>query len=375
MQKNRGKIPNIMFKSKLKFLLLFLIFLVTFEIFVLVNYQVNYEVDFNAVKVLESFRSSDKSIYELVGKELDRLTTQGKISEALELSKVAIENKDLDMSQCHNLLHLVGHKAYSLFGNDFKRLLFDDKTVICGRPFHHGIEAEITLVSNDVKKDLYAFCNALTNRWPGLSCFHGAGHEFMNISKDIQGSLAKCDDLISDIYNDPSDCYRGVFSQYAFEIQGIDGDTGLPIAGGPVIKLQESHPLAFCQKLPDKYQFDCGSQLSRISINWEGIDKSIQQCINGDYQINLKSACIRNISAIFAQREFSQGNVITVPLIYFSLPEELRHAFISGMAQEFDAFANTGIKKDAKSVCELFRTSEDQQFCLKLTQKTFILQS
>lgn len=373
MQKNRGKIPNIVFKSKLKFLLFFLIFLVSLEIFVLVNYQVNYKFDFNALKVLESFRSSNKSVYELVGKEVERLTTEGKISEALELSKLTVENKDLTMSQCHSLLHLVGHKAYSLFGNDFKKLLSDDKTVICGRAFHHGIEAEITLVSNNVKKDLYAFCNALTNRWPGLSCFHGAGHEFMSVSKDIQGSLAKCDDLISDIYNDPSDCYRGVFSQYAFEIQGTDGDTGLSIPGGPPIKLQESHPLAFCQKLPDKYQFYCGSQLSRISINWAGLDQSIQQCINGEYKIILKSACIRNISAVFAQREFSSGNIITVPPTYFSLPEELRHAFISGMAQEFDAFANSGVKKDAKSVCELFGIPEDQQFCLEKTQKTFIL--
>lgn len=360
---------------KVIFLLFFLICFIGIELFILAGHNIGYnksnptQTKFDVLSGLNTLKNKNKSLYESLEKELNALIIQGKISEALELSKLAIEQKEISMHQCHTLLHLMGHNAYSLFGDDYERLLSDANTFICGRAFHHGIEAEIASGSNDVNRDLNIFCEALHKKWRGLSCYHGAGHAFMSKNRDVKSSLLQCDSLINDINKDPADCYRGVFSEYAFMIQGVDGDTGLIIPGGPLVRLQESHPLVFCQKLDDKYQSYCAAQLSRVSING-GLNQSIEKCIDGQYTIKLKAACINNISAIFSQSELSNGNTITVPPIYFSLQEELRQSFILGMAQEFDAFFDSGVQKDAQSVCEHFKISEDKNFCIKRLTRT-----
>jgi len=284
---------------------------------------------------------------------------------AVALVMGMFNRKVIDMGGCHTLLHLVGHQAYGYFRGDMDRLARVDWR-LCGGAYEHGVEAQIVDSSPDAIKDLRRFCEAMRRAsTPGTPCYHGAGHAFMGRSLDVLGSLQGCDNLIEPTAKDLSECYKGVFSESAFRIQGVDGDTGLPISGSPPIALTSTGPLDICQSLPEKYQESCGLQLSRV-VAGSDIENSLSECLKGSYAINLRAACVQNMSAIFAQRGLFQADIVLVPKVVHSLGSSLRRAYMRGALGEFRAFEQSGHAKDWTVFCKSFPAPDDQAYCKEL---------
>lgn len=293
------------------------------------------------------------------------ITKQGIVAAEL-LSGEAFQQGKVNFWQCHILLHTIGHQAYSLYNRDLNRIA-QDNLWICGNAYQHGVEAEIAVESDDAIRELYGFCEILRTKKPHATCYHGAGHAVMYETHDLEQALAYCERLKSiPTVENTDDCYTGVFSEYTLASDGIDGHTGLPLAGGPYVRIPFEHPLDFCQTLSLKYQYACAFQMSRILYRKRPPSDALKLCVEGIHPNDLKEACLRTVSAVVAREElYQKGNVDTPPFIA-SLKETFRKAYIWGIAKEFLMLKDSGLKKDEKKICAAFDDQNDKDYCLRL---------
>lgn len=302
-------------------------------------------------------------------KNLNSLVDQKGISSTINILKEALQNKQITMNQCHSFAHLVGHKAYTIFPKNLEKLvnLAESDLLLCGGAYPHGIEAEITITNSNPVATLNTLCDFLIKESPGFPCYHGAGHAFMSDTLDVNKSLLNCDKLPNsgsvEIW---SNCYTGVFSEYAFLIAGVDGNTGKPFPGGPKIKLPTSNPLDFCQSLDRKYHYTCASQLGREILNAIQTNNPFAECVKSSYSTDIIIPCIRIVSAVIAQEEFNQIDTVKIPEYILGLSKDLRSAYIEGVAGEYQAFANSGVTKNWKPICSSFSNSDDNKKCSSL---------
>lgn len=302
------------------------------------------------------------------GRNLNNLVNQKGISYTINLIKEGLQKGDITINQCHSLNHLLGHVAYAKFPDNFDILLksAENNLLLCGGAYPHGIEAEIVDERDDPKATLNNFCEELLKKIPGFPCYHGAGHSFMQNSSDLNESLINCDRLQEGPTRDLSNCYRGVFSEYAFQVDGVDGDTGQPFPGGPKIKLPTPNPLDFCQTLEEKTYDACASQLGRLIFNVAKSDNIFEECVQSSYSSTIQIACVRIVSAVIAQRELTQTDTVNVPSYILTLSDGLRMAYIEGIAGEAQAFVNSGVTKNWQPICSSFSESQDIQRCTRL---------
>ena len=339
----------------------------------IVGYIINvYSVSstFDPQSELQSYVSSDTTVFEILRSNVGTIIERGGVEGMMELLRLAKAADHITINDCHTVMHLVGHEAYHYYEYDLQKLAqkYDG---FCGGAYYHGIEAEIVAVRQnlpDIAAELEAFCSIAT-----YDCYHGAGHEFMGTSLNVVDSLASCDFLQQ---RTPQinllECYKGVFSETAFQIAGIDGDTGLHIAGEPLVTLQELHPLDYCQKLDARYQEACALQLSRASF---GKDKgaALEKCLLPKYSEVLQAGCVQVAAASIAQYSFDNTSKLHIEPIVFTLPEVLRHAYIRGAVGEFSAFISTGLALDRSTVCLAFNNAVDEAYCHQLIEAEGVL--
>lgn len=301
--------------------------------------------------------STERNLYEYIN--------QYGIDSTLDIIKNSLKDEQISIARCHNLVHLVGHKAYSLFPNDLDKLSNYHQT-LCGGAFQHGIEAEITSNHDDPINILHEFCGLTLQKRNGDFCYHGAGHAYLQKSRDINKSLQFCNSLLDGPLKDPANCYRGVFSEYAFQIDGIDGDTGNRISVGPTMKLPTKYPMDYCQSLDDKYHESCASQLSRIIFSSIRVEDPLKECNSQSYSLVVQAGCLKIVSAVIAQREFTDTDTVKVPSYILSLSDPLKIAYVRGIAGEYQAFLDSGVEKNWRSICNSFKVQTDIQKCAEL---------
>ncbi len=272
-------------------------------------------------------------------------------------------NNEFNINQCHTLMHLLGHNAYSSGKYKLSQLASVDSQ-LCGGAFQHGVEAEITIKNLDYITELKEFCAEVQKRTPGADCYHGMGHATMHRSLQINNSLKDCDRLLPGPVNNLTECYKGVFSETAFLVQGVDGDTGLAFPNGPPIKLAENNPLDLCVSLEAKYQKGCSLQLSRIIYDSSGTpDASFKKCLNSAYPVSLQEGCVQILGAVDSQHTLTENQAVKIPQIIFTLPAASRHAYMQGFFGEARAFVSSGKAVDVKAFCRSFKDEQDQAYC------------
>ena len=299
-----------------------------------------------------------------IRKNLRDIIIQGGIEGAIQVTEQALAQQEITMPQCHVLLHVLGHEAYFKYEQDFDRLA-SQESILCTQSFQHGVEGQIIGSSGgDRVKDLHAFCMELRKDSPGVTCYHGAGHELMRESYDIEYSLNGCDSLAGGPEQDLTDCYRGVFSEYANGALRYDGDSGLSLPGKPPITLNFERPYEICFKLAEIHQASCVSQLTKIFHETSvGLDDALQKCIEEMYEPWVQKICVRILSGMYAQIFLSEENMVLPTVSFSSLPNELQQAYIEGIAEAFRAFDLSNLEKDWKSWCESFEEKQDKDFC------------
>jgi hypothetical protein len=355
-----------MLHKKFPILLLMTLVIVNLALFAYWQKKSNFKED-------ES-RSHGKFVLQQV--YINDLITEKGVGFALDNIKQALKDGDITIAQCHTAVHLAGHKAYSVSSNKLDHLVAEvgQDLTLCGGAFQHGIEAEIASALEDPTKVLHQFCQIVQKAGTGTNCFHGVGHASLGNTLDVNKSLEDCDKIVEDTTQPAYNCYEGVFSEYAFQIDGIDGDTGLPFPNGPTMKLPTKYPMDFCQTLEDKYQLACSAQLSRMVAGSEA-DNSLKLCLKNSYSYDIQFGCLRIVSAVIAQGELTGTSTVKVPDFILDLSSNLKRAYIVGIAGEYRAMVTSGVEKDWQAICNHFTEKSDFEVCQKAMQGNFDVMS
>lgn len=301
----------------------------------------------------------------LQGRLLDFFVSPG-MDVLMKKVQQGLDNGTYGINECHRIMHVLGHGAYRTGDADFARMARAD-SFVCGHGYQHGVEAQIALTSHNAVGDLHAFCAALQNVRPGTTCYHGVGHEEMQTIQKIQPSLEFCDKILPNSpVADMTDCYKGVFSQYAFLIAGVDGDTGTPFPGGAKISLPTAHPLEFCASFKVLYQGACASQLSRLLYDTHR-DGAFAQCLQKKFSSLLQENCVSIIAAVAAQQAFARKELIRMPNVIQTSTTAVQRQYLQGTLGEYWALKNSGVAVEMAEFCREFVKAELFDTCKKAT--------
>jgi hypothetical protein len=289
------------------------------------------------------------------------------IDTVMDMVKSGLINNFYDINECHTILHLVGHFAYVQDDTDFLKYMIKDAD-ICGGSYLHGLEAQIALSSSQPLVDLPKFCAVVIDK-TGY-CYHGVGHEQMAKTLNVDEALDACN-LLGEVSPgvDLTQCFKGVFSEYAFQLAGVDGDTGILFSNGPELKASFTHPLDFCSSLKLIYHSACASQLSRWSIE-NGVEPelALEQCLREKYSVTLQIGCVEIISAIIAQHQFANDQPLSASQSILRQSNEIKRAHMAGVAGEYWALHGSGIVRDFSFFCESFILKDDERNCKAFAQ-------
>lgn len=314
-------------------------------------------------------RSGNKNVFTYIRDNIGDIFNKAGPAGTINLIEEALSQGEITISECHTLLHLTGHESYFYYKGDFDAMALKD-SLVCTQAYQHGVEAQIVLSSVNVKEDLYNFCTAIRRvTASGISCYHGAGHAVFQESLDMGYSLEVCDELsvfsgVGSPEGNLLDCYRGVFSEYANEALGMDGDTGLVIPGELRVELDLQRPFDLCLSLKDKQQISCVSQFTKVFFT-QDMEESFPKCTQDGYEKWIQARCTKTLAGMYAEKILLKNESIKVPAMIFSWPWELRKSYILGSAEGFWAFKRSGIKKDWESFCGSFGAEKDRLFCFE----------
>lgn len=323
---------------------------------------------------LSEIRAKTPEVFEYIRDNLVGIISQkGEVS-AIQLAKDAFQNEAINMYQCHLLAHLIGH-AGSFDTVNQVRATIPDGLEFCEGGYAHGLESEIVHIAekdgNDpqFREKLYRFCEFLQSvSFPG-GCYHGAGHAFLRDTLNIKKAISLCDTLTGGPVKDFSNCYNGIFSEYTNLIASLDSETGLRFPEGAPIHLSTS-PLDFCASFPQRNQIPCALEVSANGVSpnssSEEVDHFLKRCTEGTHSIELQSACIQSVAALYIQHGLPRQNTMIPSSYALSLPTNLRQAYLAGAAGEIGQFIKNGARKDWKMFCVSFPKKEDQQLCLQI---------
>lgn len=318
---------------------------------------------------LKAIKSHTANVADYIRDNINAIADKGGIENVLALTEKAFAAGEVSLTQCHVILHTIGHEAYERFPEDFSRLA-SHKASICIASFQHGVEGQIIFYSKseaEAAENLKRYCSALRNTFPGISCYHGAGHGFIKKTLDNpQLALDFCDSLAGGPEPNLSDCYRGVFSEYANLASSYDGDTGRVIPGEPLVKLDLENPYPFCGSFAEHYRESCYSQLTKLHFRTDDIEGSFRKCLNADYDSKMQATCVRIVAGLYAEHALSHQNTLFTPPLVHEFPQALRKAYLSGAKLAFISFRISGLKKDWRAPCDSFRLEADRSFCYQL---------
>lgn len=290
-----------------------------------------------------------KSVLENINEIVKRVGVDG----ALELVALIETKNQLNRGNCHTIMHLLGHQAYSSKLKTIPELL-KRYGHLCQSGFPHGIEAQISLEETDSKlrnQKLKNFCVLYKSYFPvSSSCYHGVGHAFYQQLRDPQKALKVCDTLDGPSV-DLRPCYQGIFSEFASDIRGIDGETGLPVPGQHRKIVNPERPLLYCSRFEEKYREACSFSMAIISISQKANVDDFSPCMYKEYSENEKELCIEYLAAVVAREKLNTSNSFSVPKTILSMDAPLQRAYIKGLFGAVNAYARDGRKKDWQGIC------------------------
>ena len=349
--------------------LLVLLYVIIVALFSFFLFRIIDQRSFDPMAFLETIRSTtvadQDAIFEGIKNKLREIVATGGTNGAVELTNEAFARGDINLINCHRLMHLIGHidKASQTKNKKIDNTYSPD---LCGSGYSHGLEAQIVRTgAPDFREQLYNLCKAARATSPGTACYEGAGHAFMEETLDVKKAADLCDTIPSD---GPNICYKGVFAQYTSFIGGDDGETGGRYQGGPPLALPQGvTPIAYCTSLPEKYRLVCAHEVCGFGVASD-IASVFPQVATGDYPMEMRAACISNAAGARGEHELSRAATIIVPPAILSFPKELRYAYIDSSMWAFNEYNKGGAQKDWQSFCSIF-TESDRLFCTGLVQK------
>lgn len=193
--------------------------------------------------------------------------------------------------------HLWAHEAgseaakkYGLTGKEF---------IECPETFNygcsHGFMEVVVQRSPSVNAAIQSVCGPVENSSKyslkrKYYCYHGAGHGVLQTyNYDLTKSLSTCDSLPT--YIGHAGCWQGVFME-----GNVAADDGTAPAG---IFADKTHPIAPCDRVAEKYQYQCFINLPGRIIEMEKADvpAAIADCMLATGDDNRKT-CLQGLGIV-----------------------------------------------------------------------------
>lgn len=160
------------------------------------------------------------------------------------------ENQSFVVSQCHQLVHIIGQAAMMNYSTVAEAYLEGDS--FCWSGYYHGTLEGLALSqgSSFILSNVNNICTDIPGKesysFDYYNCVHGLGHGFMSISNhELFESIKMCDALSGSW--EQSSCWSGVFMENIIS-HGIKNYSAY---------LKPEDPLYPCSAVDDKYKRTC----------------------------------------------------------------------------------------------------------------------
>lgn len=252
----------------------------------------------------------------------------------------AVETGVIENNGCHTLLHLIGHEAYQILGDDFPAIFEANRGQLCLGGYLHGVEAQIAQDNPDDPAPLFAFCEEVKERGVGNGpCFHGVGHSAFEYSQDMHESLARCDALAGGPEENLWNCYRGVFSELGNALLGVDTNTEQAIEPLVLPGVSVKEPFTLCDSLGERFHDSCVSQLSKLFFMGDDLAGSFGRCVANSRTSRAAELCVSVLAGVAARNEFERGDVTSLATGIASLPRTLWEDALLGAREGYVSYA------------------------------------
>lgn len=275
----------------------------------------------DSVKDVYLCRGKSDQKYNCYAGYLSNIVVSEGIPEAfIALKKLYNEGDSFAVSQCHQLVHVIGRAATTQFSTVAEAYNYGD--TLCWSGYYHGImEAIIAEMGiQNIPTQLNEICTTLPSKstygFNYFNCVHGLGHGVMYVSyHNLFKALALCD-LLEDRW-EQSSCYGGVYMEnvIANEVDHMseyfrDDDLLYPCTAvdnqykEQCYLMQTSHVLkengydfknAFeiCATADEGHQNTCYQSLGRDAsgLSTSGVNQTVESCQMGP-DFTSKQNCI-----------------------------------------------------------------------------------
>ena len=300
----------------------------------------------------------DEEYQSFFSKNIDLFFKEEGINRMIQRVISSLSSGQINMFVCHSLAHDIGH--YAGYPDNFKNIeSYITKTNLdfCGSGFMHGVEGQ--LANNEYPEnieDLYTFCKLVLPFNPYYNgCYHGAGHSFMENTKNPNEAIAQCDVLKIDAVTNRDDCYRGIFAEHA-NLSRVNNK-------------QSTYLLEYCSSLESNLQYICGVEVNGLelasSATQEEIEIALKTCVNKEYTKLVQLGCIRSVSGIAVDHILGQNREIIPPDFVFLLSENFLETYITAT---YGAYIKTDPDNSLKKLdafCTFFTDSIQNELCTK----------
>jgi len=295
---------------------------------------------------------------------LNQLIARRGIQDTLYVIENSFEKETITINECHSLLHQLGHAAYEFHSGQWEMLTME-KNHLCMDGFSHGVEAQMAMAwpqnPDRITNELRTYCQRMRANDPSWSCYHGAGHAFIQkYGNDVPAALAKCDEAVIP-GDEAEDCYRGVFSEYRNFLNAYDGDNEAPIPGAQKVIIPTEKTFDICASLPNRYHDACISQFAGQLIT-DNLGASLTSCaLFGSW---VWHRCAQTVAGAFVANTFSQTNSIPLPKTLLLYDVEFRKGFLDGIYEGIAGFHLEDVVSRWKNYCARLPIAQDIPYCV-----------
>ncbi len=264
----------------------------------------------------------------------------------------ALDQKTIGVDDCHLVLHLIGHEAYRIQGEDLESLFSANKGRMCLGGFLHGVEAEVAATGD--QKTLWRLCGAMRARnLNNGPCYHGAGHTAFESTGNVHDSLAFCDSLKGGPESDLSNCYRGVFSEVGNAMGGGDTNTGLPKQAlvDPEQNIFPGRPFELCRALPEQYAASCYSQLAKRYHSDTAPLFGVYACDRASSETLARDLCVSTVFGIAMRKMLDTGTMGDAARYMNEMPVRFQKAALAGLRDAYNSHFDGSQEHVWKTFC------------------------
>lgn len=294
----------------------------------------------------EEIKKGEISAYSYIYENIDELMDSYDVDGLIQIARYSFEHKYMDAFECHSIAHEIGHHAAEL--DHFTHIdthAISDNVNFCGGGFIHGVEAGIAELGGlKVAQKMLYFCKLIkpiATEYRG--CYHGAGHEFMEQSKNNPyNALLLCDKLIEEEDISLEFCYRGVFSEHLsiLHLQGAEN----------------SSLLEFCASLSSRFHRLCGLEINSFGLNTTSpeseLNDGLVSCIENGYGSEIKEACVASVSWTIVDNYLANEKPVKVFPQAKNFEGEMMSIYIRETVNRLKRHINDGAAVDVGEFCD-----------------------